>query len=233
MSTTSTRAPALTRHTSQPQAKHMPTAMTRVRAAGLSEPEQARLGRMARFAADLSGYMKVQSTRPQTLAYGLTDSPGRPARLDRRKIPGVVDSAEVPEDAAGRDQLLTNVMLCWLTATAGSSAQLYAETAELLPIAAVPPPPAAARAAWGGGLPARLSDAYLALRRPKLPKDRAVDRVRPGGHFAAMEKPDLLVGDLRASARILAGQPDARALTVRFNQTNPSDHPLEQTRRST
>ena len=89
MSTTSTLAPALTRHTSQPQAKHMPTAMTRVRAAGLSEPEQARLGRMARFAADLSGYMKVQSTRPQTLAYGLTDSPGRPARLDRRKIPGV------------------------------------------------------------------------------------------------------------------------------------------------
>ena len=68
MSTTSTLAPALTRHTSQPQAKHMPTAMTRVRAAGLSEPEQARLGRMARFAADLSGYMKVQSTRPQTLA---------------------------------------------------------------------------------------------------------------------------------------------------------------------
>ena len=57
--------------------------------AGLSEAEQARLGRMARFAADLSGYMKVQSTRPQTLAYGLTDSPGRPARLDRRKIPGV------------------------------------------------------------------------------------------------------------------------------------------------
>ena len=179
--------------------------------AGLSEAEQARLGRMARFAADLSGYMKVQSTRPQTLAYGLTDSPAGQLAWVVEKFREWTGSAQVPEDAAGRDQLLTNVMLCWLTATAGSSAQLYAETAELLPIAAVPPPPAAARAAWGGGLPARLSDAYLALRRPKLPKDRAVDRVRPGGHFAAMEKPDLLVGDLRASARILAAPANRRA----------------------
>jgi hypothetical protein len=60
-----------------------------------------------------------------------------------------------------------------------------------------------------------------------------------GGHFAVMEEPDLLVGDLRAFARMLAdageqaGQPDPRALIVRFNQANPSDHPLEQTRRST
>jgi len=43
--------------------------------ADLSAPDQARLGRMSRFVAELSGYMKLQSTRPQTLAYGLTDSP--------------------------------------------------------------------------------------------------------------------------------------------------------------
>jgi epoxide hydrolase len=90
--------------------------------AGLSEAEQSRLGRMARFAADLSGYVKVQSTRPQTLAYGLTDSPAGQLAWIAEKFREWTDSAEVPEDAVDRDQLLTNVMLYWLTATAGSSA---------------------------------------------------------------------------------------------------------------
>jgi pimeloyl-ACP methyl ester carboxylesterase len=186
--------------------------------AGLSEPEQARLGRMSWFAADLSGYMKVQSTRPQTLAYGLTDSPAGQLAWIVEKFREWTDSTEVPEDAAGRDQLLTNVMLYWLTATAGSSAQLYVETAELLPIAAVPPPPPPP-------LPVPLGvavfphDILLPIRRfadrrfPKIVQWTEFDR---GGHFAAMEEPGLLVGDLRAFARTLAaageqaGQPDPR-----------------------
>ena len=109
-------------------------------------------------------------------------------------------------------------MLYWLTATAGSSAQLYAETAGLLPIAAVPPPPPPP-------LPVPLGvavfphDILLPIRRfadrsfPKIVQWAEFDR---GGHFAAMEEPDLLVSDLRAFARTLAaageqaGQPDPR-----------------------
>src|SRR5262249_26504826 len=111
------------------------------------------------------------------------------------------DSAEVPEDAAGRDQLLTNVMLYWLTATAGSSAQLYVETAELLPIAAAPPPPPPPLTVPLGvaGFP---HDILLPIRRfadrsfPKIVQWTEFDR---GGHFAAMEEPDLLVATCERS----------------------------------
>ena len=66
--------------------------------AGLSEPEQARLGRMSQFVADRSGYMKLQSTRPQTLAYGLTDSPVGQLAWVVEKFREWTDSAKVPEE---------------------------------------------------------------------------------------------------------------------------------------
>src|SRR5262245_13659830 len=106
----------------------------------LSETDQARLGRMAHFVAELSGYMKLQSTRPQTLSYGLTDSPAGQLAWIVEKFREWTDSAKVPEDAVDRDLLLTNVSIYCLTATAGSSAQLYVETAAMLPTAAVRPP---------------------------------------------------------------------------------------------
>jgi pimeloyl-ACP methyl ester carboxylesterase len=175
--------------------------------AGLSEPEQARLGRMSRFVADLSGYMKLQSTRPQTLAYGLTDSPVGQLAWVVEKFREWTDSAKVPEDAVDRDQLLTNVMLYWLTATAGSSAQLYVETVELLPTAAVPPPPLPPLTV-PLGVAVFPHDIFLPIRRfadrafPKIVQWTEFDR---GGHFAAMEEPDLFVGDLRAFVRTLTG----------------------------
>src|SRR6266487_4663652 len=175
--------------------------------AGLSESEQARLGRMSQFVADLSGYMKLQSTRPQTLSYGLTDSPVGQLAWVVEKFREWTDSAKVPEDAVDRDQLLTNVMLYWLTATAGSSAQLYVETAELLPIAAVPPPPPPPLTV-PLGVAVFPHDISLPIRRfadrafPKIVHWTEFDR---GGHFAAMEEPDLFVGDLRAFARTLKG----------------------------
>ena len=176
--------------------------------AGLSEPEQARLGRMSQFVAERSGYMKLQSTRPQTLAYGLTDSPVGQLAWVVEKFREWTDSAKVPEDAVDRDQLLTNVMLYWLTATAGSSAQLYVETAELLPIAAVPPP-SPPPLTVPLGVAVFPHDIVLPIRRfadrafPTIVQWTEFDR---GGHFAAMEEPDLFAGDLRAFARTLKGQ---------------------------
>ena len=175
--------------------------------AGLSEPEQARLGRMSQFVAERSGYMKLQSTRPQTLAYGLTDSPVGQLAWVVEKFREWTDSAKVPEDAVDRDQLLTNVMLYWLTATAGSSAQLYVETAELLPIAAVPPP-SPPPLTVPLGVAVFPHDIVLPIRRfadrafPTIVQWTEFDR---GGHFAAMEEPDLFVGDLRAFARVVKG----------------------------
>jgi epoxide hydrolase len=181
--------------------------------ADLSASEQARLERLSHFVADLSGYMKLQSTRPQTLAYGLTDSPVGQLAWIVEKFREWTDSAKIPEDAVDRDQLLTNVMLYWLTATAGSSAQLYVETAELLPIAAAPPPPPPPLTV-PLGVAVFPHDIFLPIRRfahqafPKIVHWTEFDR---GGHFAAMEEPELLVGDLRGFARTLKGWDQAEA----------------------
>jgi pimeloyl-ACP methyl ester carboxylesterase len=103
-------------------------------------------------------------------------------------------AAEVPEDAVDRDQLLTNVMLYWLTGTANSSARLYYENTH---------------AGFAGQQPGTTPTGVavfaedVAIRRYAERANHIVhwtefDR---GGHFAAMEAPDLLVGDVRAFFR--------------------------------
>jgi epoxide hydrolase len=171
---------------------------------GLSEEDRARLARSSRFIAELSGSMKVQATRPHTVAYCLTDSPVGQLAWIVEKFKDWTDSSEVPEDAVSRDQLLTNIMIYWLTATGGSSAQLYFEIADQLPISAT----------TGRHQPitAPLGVAVFP-HAPFVPIRRFADRDFPtivhwsefdrGGHFAAMEEPDLFVGDVRAFGRSL------------------------------
>ena len=70
------------------------------------------------FQADGLGYLQLQSTRPQTLAYALTDSPvGQLAWIVEKFKEWTDPAADLPEDAVDRDQLLTNVRLYWLTGT--------------------------------------------------------------------------------------------------------------------
>jgi epoxide hydrolase len=157
------------------------------------------------FAQDGAGWLKIQCTRPQTIAYGLTDSPAGQLAWIIEKFKEWTDSTDSPEDAISRDHLLTNVMLYWLTATAGSSAQLYYESEHL---------DADFVRTWGGPWPLAMP-AGLA----SFPKD-AVRAIRPwaekilptlthwtefdkGGHFAALEQPELFVGDVRTFARSL------------------------------
>jgi pimeloyl-ACP methyl ester carboxylesterase len=87
--------------------------------ASLTEDEQARVASFQRYDAELSGYMRLQATRPQTLAYALTDSPVGQLAWIVERFKDWTDSADAPEDAVDRDRMLTNVMLYWLTATAG------------------------------------------------------------------------------------------------------------------
>jgi epoxide hydrolase len=97
----------------------------------LTDEDQKRMKLMQRWQNELSGYAILQSTRPQTLAYALTDSPvGQLAWIVEKFKDWTDPAAELPEDAVDRDRLLTDVSLYWLTATAGSSANIYYEGAK-------------------------------------------------------------------------------------------------------
>jgi pimeloyl-ACP methyl ester carboxylesterase len=160
---------------------------------GLSEADQERLRGAKRLGGDGSGYSRLQSTRPQTLAYALTDSPvGQLAWIAEKFV-------EWSDPASGLtpDQILTDVMIYWLTATAGSSARLYWEALRDFPQGSSVPTGVAVFP-HELVLPIR----SLAERDVNIVHWSEFDR---GGHFAAMEQPELLVGDLRAFFGALPG----------------------------
>jgi microsomal epoxide hydrolase len=172
----------------------------------LDAKDQARLQRMGWFQQDGLGWQQIQSTRPQTLSYALTDSPAGQLAWIVEKFKEWTDSAKVPEDAVDRDQLLTIVTIYWLTATAGSSAQLYYESAHT---------PQDFFATWAGPWPLAMPVGVAVFPEEVTPPIRRfAERLLPtltrwtefdrGGHFAAMEQPALLVGDVRAFARSLS-----------------------------
>jgi pimeloyl-ACP methyl ester carboxylesterase len=163
--------------------------------ADLSPDDLARLGALGRYDAELSGYQKQQSTRPQTLAYGLTDSPVGQLAWIVEKFKEWTDSVSVPEDAVDRDRMLTNVMLYWLTGTAGSSARLYRESmASFADQTYLSVPTAMAVFPRDLFMPVR----RFAERTHNIERWTEFDR---GGHFAALEQPALLVGDIRSFFR--------------------------------
>jgi epoxide hydrolase len=159
--------------------------------ATFTQAEKSRLERRNRFMNDMNGYFQIQATRPQTLAFGLSDSPaGQLAWIVEKFKEWTDESAELPEDAVDRDRLLTNVMLYWLTGTAASSARLYYENMH--------------SASWGqrpGTVPTGVAVFVedIAIRRYGERANNIVhwSEFDRGGHFAAMEVPDLLVKDVR------------------------------------
>jgi epoxide hydrolase len=165
--------------------------------AGLTDDDRVRLDRLVGAEPEMSGYAKIQGTRPQTLAYALTDSPVGQLAWIVEKFKEWTDCVDVPEDAVSRDRLLTNVMLYWLTATAGSSARHYWEAfhpsrpPRTGPLAT---PTAVAVFAADLARPVR----QLAERDNNIVHWSEFDR---GGHFAAMEEPDLFTDDVRAFFR--------------------------------
>ena len=94
----------------------------------LTELEQASLAGMKFYQDHDSGYSKQQSTRPQTLGYGLADSPAGQAAWILEKFYQWMDCNGHPENVATRDELLDNIMMYWLTDSAASSARLYWES---------------------------------------------------------------------------------------------------------
>ncbi len=158
----------------------------------LTDVEKARLQARQKFLATGSGYFAIQSTKPQTLAYGLTDSPAGQLGWITEKFGEWTDGG-LPDEAVDRDQLLTNVTLYWLTATAGSSARIYYEVAH--------------SAGFGSPGPLTVPTGVAVFPREIAPPIRRFAELSNnivhwsefdrGGHFAAMEVPDLLTGDVR------------------------------------
>ncbi|MGY4962219.1 epoxide hydrolase family protein [Streptomyces sp. 900105245] len=173
--------------------------------AGLGPAERERTlrswRRWAEWSREGTGYAVLQSTRPHTLAYALTDSPVGQLAWIVEKFREWSDCEELPEEAVDRDRLLTNVMLYWLTGTAGSSGRIYYERAHADGRTARPAEPSAAPTALAL-FPAEPQVAlrHKAERTENLVRWTEFDR---GGHFAAMEEPDLLAGDVRAFFRQL------------------------------
>jgi microsomal epoxide hydrolase len=168
----------------------------------LDEADRKRLEFTEWFEQDGSGWRKLQSTRPTTIAYALTDSPVGQLAWIVEKFREWSQATKAPEDAIDRDQMLTIVTIYWLTAAAGSSAQLYYESSHL---------DSDFMRTWAGpwqlampvGVASFPSDAVRPVRKfaehtlPTLSRWTEFDR---GGHFAAMEEPELFVGDVRAFA---------------------------------
>jgi epoxide hydrolase len=163
----------------------------------LSDADQGRLKLMQRWQNEMAGYASIQSTRPQTLAYALTDSPaGQLAWIVEKFKEWTDPAAGLPEDAVDRDRLLTDVSIYWLTATAGSSARLYYEGAKSWGQANEPSAVPTGVAVF----PMDITIRSIAESQHNIVHWTEFDR---GGHFAAMEAPDLLVADVREFFRSL------------------------------
>jgi pimeloyl-ACP methyl ester carboxylesterase len=172
--------------------------LTEAEAASLSPLEQDRIARIEAFMQQEFGYIAIQSTRPQTLGYGLIDSPVAQLAWIMDKFREWTHPRSVnPDEILDRDRLLTNVMLYWLTGTAASAAYVgYAQE-------------------QGRGEPNKNSGVPtgvlvlahdVGIRRYAERENTIVrwtDVTDRGGHFAALEEPGLLTADVREFFRAL------------------------------
>jgi pimeloyl-ACP methyl ester carboxylesterase len=172
----------------------LPTAA--IEATGEPTPqERAGLDRFAEHRATGSGYSKQQATRPQTLGYGLVDSPAAQCAWIIEKFWAWTDCDGDPENVLTRDEMLDNVMLHWLPATGASSARLYWESSGRRPTDPIDVP---------AGFSAFPKEIFPVSRRwleYRLRDLRHYNVLPRGGHFAAFEQPAVFADELRTFFR--------------------------------
>ena len=178
------------------------SSVPRVIGRGVDEPpgheERAWREQLDRWRADESGYSQIQCTRPQTLAYGLHDSPLGLLAWILEKFWAWSDHGKDLWDTFDRDDILANVTLYWLTGTVLSAARTYYEAeheAQTL-LGRVEIPTAFVRFPAEPWAPpqAVVERSYRLVRYTDQPH---------GGHFAALEQPKLLASDVAAFASTL------------------------------
>jgi epoxide hydrolase len=165
---------------------------------GLTGRERTALAQFAAHRRHGTGYAAIQSTRPQSIGYGLVDSPAALAAWVTEAFQGWVDHGGDLASVITQDDLLDNIMLYWLPATGASAARIYWESyrrARPVPIT-VP---------VGCTISAR--ELYRPVRRwaePTFPDLRYWNELDKGGHFAAFEQPEVFTVEVRAAFRAMA-----------------------------
>lgn len=166
---------------------------------GVTPAEMANLGRAKAFQNEGTGYQKIQGSKPQTLGYGLNDSPAGLAAWITEKFHAWTDCDGNIENAVSRDELLTDISIYWFTQSITSSMRLYYEV-------------------FGnpdGGLPGRVDvpTGYAQfpceiMCPPRVWADQAYNiqqwtGMEKGGHFAALEQPKALAEQVHQFAKTL------------------------------
>lgn len=157
--------------------------------------EQRYLDEIKAWAKEETGYIQIQGTRPQTLAYGLTDSPAGLAAWIAEKFHVWTDHAGDFETAVGRDHLLANISLYWFTGAIGSSFWPYYD--RLHGPWPIPDGQTVDVAAGYAAFPREIRRPPRSIAQKTYTDIRQWTVMPKGGHFAAMEQPDALAVDIR------------------------------------
>ena len=161
-----------------------------------AEEEKAK-ERLQAFADNEIGYQIEQVQSPQTIGYALTDSPAGQAAWLYEKYEQWTDHGGDPEELLSRDEMLDNITLYWLTATAASSARIYWQSMRSFREHEIAVPV---------GVSLFPRDIHLASRRwveERYPTLVHFNQLSKGGHFAAWEQPELFAEEVRTSFRHL------------------------------
>lgn len=176
------------------------TSAPRIQAPGtegddLTDRERDALQALARHRGQGQGYVAIQSTRPQSIGYGLVDSPAALAAWIGEKYQAWSDNDGDPSSVFTPEEMLDNIMLYWLPAAGASAARIYWETAGKLAVDPVTVP---------AGCSIFPREFYRPSRRwaqRVFPELRYWNELGKGGHFAALEQPEAFTGEVRAAFR--------------------------------
>jgi epoxide hydrolase len=174
---------------------NMPIVAPDATAPDLTDKEKSALAGMQHYNDWDSGYSKQQSTRPQTLGYGLADSPVGQAMWILEKFWAWTDCDGHPENVLTRDELLDNVMMYWLPDAAASSARLYWESFRNFPTDKVNIPTGCSI------FPKEIFRTSKRWAEKRFTKLVYFNELKKGGHFAAFEQPETYLKEVRACFR--------------------------------
>jgi len=174
-----------------------------------TEEEKAAIAALATFRASGFGYFLEQATRPQTIGYGLLDSPVALAawmldhdtdsyyKISRAFVDGN------PSGNLTRDHILDNITVYWLTGTGASAARSYWESGRAQALAAGQAPPQASLPVGFTTFPDEIFQAPRSWVEQGYPNIAYYNKAAKGGHFAAWEEPELFSTEVRAAFRPL------------------------------
>ncbi len=163
----------------------------------LTEREQAAVAAFQHYDEWDSGYSKQQATRPQTLGYGLVDSPIGQAAWILEKFWAWMDCDGHPENVLTKDELLDNVMLYWLTASGASSGRIYWESFGANRLDPISLPTGISQ------FPKEIFPTSKRWAEKRFTNLIYYNELDSGGHFAAFEQPEVFVEELRTCFRSL------------------------------